>query len=177
MAEFMVQILVDDLFFVVTSLGSPPRPPVGAQYTFDYVLVFLTSLLVHRCLFHVLFLGDSLEMVFFIKSHQPSGLRWFRALYWCHPSSSFPLSLGRGLPLPLPPPQDSRSGRSRVGGDFYSDFFCHLVSVVFRIVFRCLFGSILAPVCLPTCPQNRPKSKKNRCQDAIHLGLRFLIDF
>ena len=25
--------------------------------------------------------------------------------------------------------------------------------------------------------QNRPKSKKNRCQDAIHLGLRFLIDF
>ena len=25
--------------------------------------------------------------------------------------------------------------------------------------------------------QNRSKSKKNRCQDAIHLGLRFLIDF
>ena len=25
--------------------------------------------------------------------------------------------------------------------------------------------------------QNRPKSKKNRYQDAIHLGLRFFIDF
>ena len=25
--------------------------------------------------------------------------------------------------------------------------------------------------------QNRSKSKKNRCQDAIHLGFRFLIDF
>ena len=25
--------------------------------------------------------------------------------------------------------------------------------------------------------QNRPKSLKNRCQDAFHLGLHFLIDF
>ena len=34
-------------------------------------------------------------------------------------------------------------------------------------------GSILHP----NLGQNPPKSLKNRCQDAFHLGLHFLIDF
>ena len=35
-----------------------------------------------------------------LKSHQPSGLRWFSVVYFPHPPS--PLPSGRGLPLPLP---------------------------------------------------------------------------
>ena len=38
--------------------------------------------------------------LFNIKSHQPSGLRWFSMVYFPHPPS--PLPSGRGLPLPLP---------------------------------------------------------------------------
>ena len=38
--------------------------------------------------------------IYDFKSHQPSGLRWFRVVYFPHPPS--PLPSGTGLPLPLP---------------------------------------------------------------------------
>ena len=66
--------------------------------------------------------------------------------------------------LPSPRPRGSR-----VVGDSCCDFFGNLVALLFCIVFRCRFASQLGS-------QNRSKSKKNRSQDAIHLGLRFLID-
>ena len=48
-------------------------------------------------------------------------------------------------------------------------------------VFRYLFLSIFDWFCIPTCLQKPTKidqkSIKNRCQEALHLGLYFLIDF
>ena len=51
----------------------------------------------------------------------------------------------------------------------------------FSSFFRCVFKSIFSRSWLDFPPQlasqNPPKSIKNRCQEAIHLGLQFLIDF
>ena len=49
----------------------------------------------------------------------------------------------------------------------------HLAALLFSIVFSMPFFDF--PPQLGT--QNRPKSLKNRCQDAFHLGLHCLIDF
>ena len=51
----------------------------------------------------------------------------------------------------------------------------------FCIIFRCLFGSIFIRSCLDylsqLASQNLRKSKKNQCQEVLHLGLRSFIDF
>ena len=53
--------------------------------------------------------------------------------------------------------------------------------IFFPSFFRCLFGSIFDRSWLGFPPQlgsqNLPKSMKNRCQEALQLGLRILIDF
>ena len=47
--------------------------------------------------------------MFFRKSHQPSGLRWFRALHWSHPLPLFPR--GGVYPSPYPALKRPPSGR------------------------------------------------------------------
>ena len=113
--------------------------------------------------------GSSLE------SHQPSGLRWFSALYWSHPLPLFPRGGVYPSPYPLPRTQDpgSRAGLEILVATFLA------ISLLF--FFASFFDAFLGRSWLrfpsQLASQNRPKSKKNRCQDAIHLGLRFLIDF
>ena len=45
------------------------------------------------------------------------------------------------------------------------------------IYFSSIFKANLPPTWLQLGSENPPKSLKNRCQDAFHLGRRFLIDF
>ena len=51
----------------------------------------------------------------------------------------------------------------------------------FSSFFRCVFQSIFVRSWLDfagqLASQNPPKSIKNRCQEAIHLGLQFLVEF
>ena len=53
--------------------------------------------------------------------------------------------------------------------------------IFFSTFFRCIFQSIFFRSWLDfaahLASQSPPKSTKNRCQEAIHLGLQFLIDF
>ena len=114
-------------------------------------------------------------MVFFEKSRQPSGLRWFSALYWSHPLPLFPRGGVYPSPYPLPRTQDpgGRAGLEILIATFLA------ISLLF--FFASFFDAFLGRSWLrfpsQLASQNRSKSKKNRCQDAIHLGLRFLIDF
>ena len=109
------------------------------------------------------------------KSHQPLVAGWFRMLNCSYTLPSFPS--GKGLPFPLPPSRTlagSAGNRSLGPGatfwlSWWPSFFHHFFDAFldrFLLDFRPQLAS-----------QNPPKSLKNRCQDEIHLGFHFLIDF
>ena len=86
---------------------------------------------------------------------------------------------GRGLPNPkrgdLPRTQDP-GGRASLE-ILVATFLAISLLFFFASFFDAFLGRSWLRFPSQLASQNRPKSKKNRCQDAIHLGLRFLIDF
>ena len=111
----------------------------------------------------------------FRESHQPSGLRWFRALYWCHPLPLFPR--GGVYPSPYPLPRTQDPGFRESLGILIATFLAISLLFFFASFFDAFLGRSWLRFPSQLASQNRSKSKKNRRQDAIHLGLRFLIDF
>ena len=116
-----------------------------------------------------------------MESHQPSGLGWFSVgCLFSTPLLFNPLGfnpLGRGYPSPLPPPQGSGPRVSRGATASCTVFLVISLPFFFASFFRCLFGSIFDRCSTPTWRQlglqNRPKSMKNRCQDAFPSWLDF----
>ena len=96
-------------------------------------------------------------------------------MYWSHPLPLFPRGGVYPSPYPLPRTQDPGWGESL--GILIATFLAISLLFFFASFFDAFLGRSWLRFPSQLASQNRPKSKKNRCQDAIHLGLRFLIDF
>ena len=94
------------------------------------------------------------------KSHQPSGRRWFRGLYFpTPPSLPFPR---RNLPLPIVPPLDPTWGAKVSHPVLFplpSDFCCHSFFDTFLVppFFRHL--ALLEPTCSIFVPNLAAKTR------------------
>ena len=107
----------------------------------------------------------------YYKSHQPSGLGWFRVVclfstpLLFNPSGFNPL--GRGLPLPYPLPRASEPPWLGTSGLLIETFFPSGRSSFFHRFFDAIFDRSWLDFASQLGSQNPPKSMKNRCQDAF----------
>ena len=94
------------------------------------------------------------------KSHQPSGLRWFSALYWSHPLPLFPRGGVYPSPYPLPRTQNPLP---RAGLEILIATFLAISLLFFFVSFSDAFlGRSWLRFPSQLASQNRPESEKNR---------------